>query len=134
MPEAVFRKIDCHMLRAPDLDAAIAFYRDRLGQKLVWKTDIAAGFAMPDTDAELVVHTTLAPETDLLVESVPEAFEKLIGAGASAIMPPFEIAIRKCAVLRDPFGNVLTILDQSKGPLQVDESGNVLEREEVKHP
>ena len=134
MTNAIFRKIDCHMLSAPNLDAAIGFYEGRLGQKLLWKSDVAAGFAMPDTDAELVVHTRLGPETDLKVESVADAFERLIAAGASCIASPFDIAIGRCAVVRDPFGNVLTILDQSKGPLKVDAARNVIRESEAGRP
>lgn len=126
MTDAVFRKIDCHMLRAADLDAAVEFYQNRLGQKLIWRSDEAVGFAMPETDAELVVHKRLPPETDLLVKDVPDAFERLVAAGASAIAAPFDIAIGRCAVVKDPFGNVLTILDQSKGRLEVDKRGNVV--------
>jgi len=131
MTEAVFRRIDCHLLNAPDLDAAIDFYQGRLGQTLIWRSDEAVGFRMPETDAELVVHTRLAPETDLLVRSVPDAISRLITAGASLIRGPFDIAIGKCAVLRDPFGNVLTILDQSKGPLKTDTAKNVVSRTEA---
>jgi catechol 2,3-dioxygenase-like lactoylglutathione lyase family enzyme len=131
MSHAVFRKIDCTLLHTPDLAAAIDFYQGRLGQKLIWKSDEAAGFEMPDAEAELVVHTRLGPETDLVVNCVAEAFDQLIAAGASCITPPFDIAIGKCAVLKDPFGNVLTILDRSKGRLKVDEAGNVISREEV---
>jgi catechol 2,3-dioxygenase-like lactoylglutathione lyase family enzyme len=128
MNQAVLRKIDCFLLNAPDLDAAIAFYQGRLGQRLIWRSDDAAGFEMPDGKAELVVHKRLAPETDLVVKSVAEAFDWLISAGASCIKSPFDIAIGKCAVVKDPFGNILTILDQSKGPLEVDEARNVVPR------
>jgi predicted enzyme related to lactoylglutathione lyase len=131
MPEAVFRKIDCHMLTAADLDAAIDFYQNRLGQTLIWRSDEAAGFNLPDTDAELVVHKRLARETDLLVKNVRDALERLVAAGASCIRGPFDIAIGKCAVVRDPFGNVLTILDQSRGKLKIDAAKNVLSRKEV---
>jgi catechol 2,3-dioxygenase-like lactoylglutathione lyase family enzyme len=131
MSQAVFRKIDCTLLHAPDLEAAIDFYQGRLGQKLIWKSDEAAGFEMPDAEAELVVHTRLGPDTDLVVNCVAEAFDQLIGAGASCITSPFDIAIGKCAVLKDPFGNVLTILDRSKGRLKVDQAGKVVRREDV---
>jgi lactoylglutathione lyase len=126
MTEAVFREIDCYLLHAPDLAAAIAFYRDGLGHGLLLKTDDAAGFELPDARSELVVHRRLAPETDLVVKSVEDAFDTLISAGATCIKPPFDIAIGKCAVMKDPFGNVLTILDRSKGPLKVDRKGNVV--------
>jgi predicted enzyme related to lactoylglutathione lyase len=29
--------------------------------------------------------------------------------------PPFDVAIGRCAVLEDPFGNVVCLLDMSKG-------------------
>jgi len=131
MTDAVFRKIDCQLLSAPDLDAAVDFYQRRLGQKLIWRSDEAAGFGMPDTDAELVVHKRLRSETDLLVESVTDAVERLVAAGATCIQPPFDIAIGRCAILRDPFGNVLTILDQSKGPLKTDAAKNVISQAEI---
>ena len=68
MTEALFRKLDNHLLRVDDLDAAIAFYRDRLGHRLIWRNDEAAGLALPETDAELVLHRHIGPETDILVE------------------------------------------------------------------
>lgn len=126
MDRATFRKIDCILLHSRDLDAAVHFYRDSLGQSLVWRTDVAAGFALPDSDSELVVHSELSAETDIVVHDVPAAFERLMTAGASSVRAPFDIAIGKCAVVKDPFGNVLTILDQSKGKLTVDGDLTVL--------
>ena len=76
MPQPLIRKIDNCMLRVADLDAAISFYRDGLGHKLIWRDDEAAGFALPETDAELVVHRHIGPETDLLVDNVESAFER----------------------------------------------------------
>jgi hypothetical protein len=31
--------------------------------------------------------------------------------------PPFDIAIGRCAVVRDPFGNPLVMVDVSHGPI-----------------
>ena len=56
---ALFRKIDNHLLRVSDLDAAISFYRDKLGHQLLWRSDDSAGFALPETDAEPVSYTHL---------------------------------------------------------------------------
>jgi len=120
MTEPLFRKIDCVMLKAADLDAAVAFYGNALGHTLLWRTEVAAGFAMPQSDAELVVHRELDPQTDLLVNSADDAYRSLVAAGADTVMAPFDIAIGRCAVVRDPFGNVLTFLDQTKGKLKTD--------------
>ena len=124
--EPLFRKLDNHLLRVGDLDAAIAFYRDGLGHPLVWRDREAAGFALPETDAELVVHLRIGPETDILVEDVDSAFAAFLNAGGAAVEPPFDIAIGRCARVRDPFGNVLVILDQSKGRLATAPDGAVI--------
>jgi catechol 2,3-dioxygenase-like lactoylglutathione lyase family enzyme len=135
----LFRKLDNLLLRVADLDAAISFYRDCLGHRVLWRSDEAVGFALPDTDAELVVHLHIGPETDVLVENVDEAFAFFLNAGGEAIEPPFDIAIGRCARVRDPFGNELTLLDQSsaleleprsavspKGALATDQNGRVV--------
>jgi catechol 2,3-dioxygenase-like lactoylglutathione lyase family enzyme len=75
----LFRKLDNHLLRVADLDAAISFYRDRLGHRLLWRSGEAAGFGFPETDAELVVHLHIGPETDILVADVDEAFAAFWG-------------------------------------------------------
>ncbi len=43
----LFRKLDNLLLRVADLDAAIAFYRDRLGHRVLWRTEEAAALAFP---------------------------------------------------------------------------------------
>jgi predicted enzyme related to lactoylglutathione lyase len=126
MTKALFRKLDNHMLHVSDLDAAIAFYRDRLGHPLLWRSEDAAGFALPDTDAELVVHLQIGPETDILVEDVRSAVASFVSAGGEVLQSPFDIAIGLCARLRDPFGNVIVILDQSKRRLKTAADGQVI--------
>jgi catechol 2,3-dioxygenase-like lactoylglutathione lyase family enzyme len=124
--EPLFRKIDNHLLRVADLDAAICFWRDKLGHRLLWRSDEAVGFALPETDTELVVHLKVGPETDMLVANVDEAFTAFMGAGGESVQPPFDIAIGRCARVRDPFGNELVILDQSRGRLATDADGRVI--------
>ena len=125
MKKPLFRKLDNHLLRVTDLEAAISFYRDGLGHSLVWRDHEAAGFALPETDAELVVHLRIGPETDILVENVDSAFALFLSAGGEAVEPPFDISIGRCARVRDPFGNVIVILDQSKGRLVTSADGFV---------
>ena len=121
----LFRKLDNLLLRVADLDAAVAFYGARLGHQVLWRSEDAVGFALPDTDAELVVHLHIGPETDVLVEDTDRAFQLFLSAGGEAVEAPFDIAIGRCARVRDPFGNVLVILDQSKGRLATDADGRV---------
>ena len=81
---------------------------------------------MPETKAELVLHTNLGPEVDLVVANVDEALNRFNGAGGETITGPFDIAIGRCAVVRDPFGNTIVMLDQTKGHLVTNGAGEVI--------
>ena len=122
----VFRKLDCYSVPVENLDKAIAFY-GKLGHSLIWRDgNHAAGLRLPDSDGEIVLHTDRRPvETDLLVESVPEAIERITEAGGKLEFGPIEIRVGLYARLSDPWNNPLTILDFSKGMLATDEEGNV---------
>ena len=124
---ALLRKVDCIRLYVPDLEAGLAFYRDRLGHELIWRSATAAGLRLPESEAELVLQTEeQRQEVDLLVDSADEATKWVEQAGGKVIVPPFEIQIGRCVVLEDPWGNPLVLLDMSKGPLKIDADGNVI--------
>ena len=125
MAEPLVRAIDCVQIPVRDLDEAMAFYGDRLGHVLVWRSDEAAGFALPDQPgAELVVQLARPePETDLLVADVTTATERWVAAGGAVEVEPFDIAIGRCAVVRDPFGNRLVFVDMSRGAIGTSSDG-----------
>ena len=121
------RKVDCLQLCVPDVDAALQFYRDKLGHELAWRTRVAAGLRMPETNAEIVLQTDHKEiEIDLLVDSADDAAARFKDAGGEALVPPFDVQIGRCVVVQDPWGNRLVILDMSKGPLVTDADGNVV--------
>jgi predicted enzyme related to lactoylglutathione lyase len=121
----LFHKIDCLALPVPDLDAAVAFY-ESLGHQLKWRAPTSAAFRLPDSNAELIVMTDRpSRETDITVEVVDEAVERFTAAGGELINGPFEIAIGRCAVVADPWGNPLVLLDNSKGFFTTDDAGSV---------
>jgi predicted enzyme related to lactoylglutathione lyase len=128
MASSFIRAVDCLSLPVPDLDEALAFYRDCLGHQPVWRTASSVGLRLPESEAELVLHTDerrpLAAE--LRVDAVPGAVARFQGAGGSLVAGPFEIQIGRCAVVADPFGNTLVLLDASKGRLRTDADGNVV--------
>jgi predicted enzyme related to lactoylglutathione lyase len=127
MPEPLFRKVDCIQVPVPDLEAGLAFYRDKLGHDLKWRTPAAAGLAMPDSDAEIVLQTERpALEPNLLVDSVDAAAQRIVAAGGRILAGPFDIRVGRCAVVSDPFGNALVLLDLTRGLLATDDEGNVV--------
>lgn len=132
MPDApLFRKVDSYQVPVSDLEAALAFYRDALGHEVVWRSEVAAGLRLPDQEGAEIVLQTERPhaETDLLVESVDEAVERFVSAGGKLLSGPFAIQIGKCAVVADPFGNVLVMLDMSQGRLVTDDDGRIVGNE-----
>jgi len=117
----LLRKVDCVRLYVPDLEAGIAFYRDRLGHELIWRTETAAGLHLPETDAELVLQTEeQRQEVDFLVNSADKSATFIEQSGGKVIVPPFDIQIGRCVVVEDPWGNPLVLLDASKGLLKTD--------------
>jgi predicted enzyme related to lactoylglutathione lyase len=121
------QKVDCIRLYVSDLDLGLAFYRDRLGQELIWRTEEAVGLRLPGGEAEIVLHTERAEmEVDLKVRSAASAAERFQEAGGTVIVPPFDIQIGRAAVVEDPWGNRLVLLDTSKGLLVTDAEGNVI--------
>lgn len=112
----LFRKVDCIQLYVPDLTAGLAFYCNKLGHELLWRTEAAAGLALPDSDAELVLQTERAMmEVDFLVPSAEEAARSFQAAGGSVVVPPFDIPVGRCAVVADPWQNQYVLLDTRKG-------------------
>jgi len=123
----LFRKVDCLQIPVPDLDAGLAFYRDRLGHELIWRTATAAGLRMPDSDAEIVLQTEREEmEVDLLVASADAAATAIVEAGGRVVVEPFDIQIGHGVVVEDAWGNRFVLLDMSKGRLVTDMDGNVV--------
>lgn len=118
----MFKKIDCVMIRVPDVQTAMTYYADVFGLRPSWWSERSAGLVFPESDTEIVVHC----ETDIpsnvevhyLVDDVTVAVQDYIAKGCKLLAEPFDITIGKCAVIADPFGNRLCILDMTKGPLK----------------
>ena len=57
----MLRKIDCIMIRAPDVQGAVKFYAETFGLRPLWQDEGSVGLGFPETDAE-----TLQPLTSTL--------------------------------------------------------------------
>jgi len=114
------------MFNVQDLDAALSFYRDKLGLPLAWRTE--TGLALRVGDSELVLNKgdPREPETDIMVASAEDAARRFVAAGGSIVAGPFDIKIGKCVVVADPWGNKLVLLDSTKGLLKTDKDGFVV--------
>ena len=115
----MLRKIDCVMLKVSELEKAAAYYETVFGLKRLWQDEHSVGMGMPETDAEIVLHDNadLPKEISVhyLVDDVLQAVDTLAKQGCITRAAPFDIAIGKCAVVEDPFGNTLALLDMTNG-------------------
>lgn len=64
-------------------------------------------------------------EANLLVESADAAAREFVAAGGTLVVAPFDIAIGRCAVVQDRWGNRLVLLDHREGRLLTDATGHV---------
>jgi predicted enzyme related to lactoylglutathione lyase len=129
----VLRMVDAVTLPVPDLDQALVFYRDHLGHELIWRNDKLgqAGLRLPDSTTEIVLSENLPYAPNWLVASVPEAIEDFVSAGGTVVVESHPIPVGRLAVVADPFGNSLILLDLSNGRYVVDAEGRVTSVEPV---
>jgi predicted enzyme related to lactoylglutathione lyase len=113
----MLRKIDCILLRVEDLEAAVAYYQEVFGLRVHWRNGPQVGLGLPETDAEIVLESgaklPVEASVHYLVDDVMTAVDYLAARGCRTLVAPFEIAIGRCAVVADPFGNTLGILDMT---------------------
>lgn len=125
-PTPLIRAVDAIQIPVPDLEAALAFYRDALGHQLRWRTATEAGLGLPDAATELVLTTERDRlEPNLLVESADAAAQKFAAHGGTIEVAPFDIPVGRVAVVRDAFGNTLVLIDLRKGRYVTDTDGTV---------
>jgi hypothetical protein len=67
---------------------------------------------LPGSDTEIVLATEHDYAPNWLVASADEAAQVIVSAGGQVVTGPFDI---RAVVAADPFGNVLVLLDLSKG-------------------
>jgi predicted enzyme related to lactoylglutathione lyase len=107
------------MIRVNDLETATAYYHEVFGLTPLWRDELSVGLGFPETDAEIVLHCNpeLPNPVDVhyLVDAVESAVQFFREKDCQVLVEPFDIPIGKCAVIQDPFGTVLSILDMTKG-------------------
>ena len=109
----MIRTVDAVVVHVPDLERGLRFYHDHLGHRLLWRTEVSCSLAMAGSDTELVLSTTLGPQTELTVDSAQAAAERFVAGGGRIITGPDEIQTGTVVVVADPFGNHLVLLDKS---------------------
>ena len=111
------KKIDAVLHWVGDIDEAIRFYVEIMGLKLGWRDESMAGLLFPGNDSELVLHTDDSlpnPNISFQVEDVEEFVDEYREKGYKVLVEPFDIRCGMCAVLSDPYGNGIEVMDLTK--------------------
>jgi predicted enzyme related to lactoylglutathione lyase len=124
----VLQYVDAVTVPVPDLDAGMAFYCDVLGHELIWRNEALgqAGLRTPASETEVVLSTQQGYEPDWKVASADNAADVFRSNGGRVLVEPMDIPIGRLAVVEDPFGNRLVVLDSSKGTYDTDGTGGVV--------
>ena len=112
----MLRKVDRILLRVPHLDSAVNYYRDVLGMKVIKQDTRLANLQLGDGDAELVLHTDADLPAEAIyyrVDSVRDLYQRRSSLKLTFISPPSPISRGYRATVKDPFGNVLLLLDRT---------------------
>jgi predicted enzyme related to lactoylglutathione lyase len=115
----MLKRIDCVMIRVDDVATAEKFYSEVFGLKALWREAGSVGMALPETNAEIVLHNNTAiphkVEVHYLVDNVVAAMKYYAENGCRVLAPPFDVLIGKCAVIQDPFDTTICLLDLTSG-------------------
>jgi catechol 2,3-dioxygenase-like lactoylglutathione lyase family enzyme len=110
-------RLDFVYLPVPDLQPALALYRDQLGFDELWREgDLTVGLALPGTETAVMVDAAAEPGAGpgpiFGVESVDAWLD---GRALDVTMPPTEIPGGHIMGFRDPGGNHVYVMDQLAG-------------------
>ena len=126
MTKALIDHVDCVCITVKPLEDGYKFYHDKLGFNLVWRSEHKIGLMMEDGKTELVLQDDDVMETDLKVSSVEETIKSWGLAGGKLSAGPKDIPIGNWALIEDPWGNKLSILDTSKGTFITNKGGEII--------
>lgn len=112
----MLQRVDRILMRVPQVGAGVRYYREVMGLKVVREDARVASLLFPDGKTELVLHSDPdlpAEAVYYLVEDVRGLFEKRAELKIQFVQAPTPVARGWRAAIRDPFGNVLLIIDRS---------------------
>ena len=94
-------RIDRHIIRVPNLDSAVRYYRDVLGLTLARQEKHVASFRLADDSSELILHADPDQPEDAiyyLVDDVRDIFHRREELKLAFVSPPAQASrlLRQC--------------------------------------
>lgn len=111
----MLRRVDRILLRVTGISAAVRYYRDVLGLSLLKEDPRGALLRFPD-GVELFLHADPDLPAEAVyyqVDDVRALFERRSELKLQFVQPPAAVGRGYRAAIRDPFGNILLIVDRT---------------------
>ncbi len=113
------QKVDAVMYLVDDIYDAAKFYEEALGLRRGWTDDENGmiGMLFPGNDTELVLHMDKSlpnPNISYQVRDVEDFVQRYREQGYRVLGDPFDIRCGKCALLENPYGARIEIMDLTK--------------------
>ena len=100
----------------PTIDAVLPFYRDTLGFTEAWREgETTVALQVPGTDVQLMLDAPGEKAGPVLILDSLHAYIAQLGDAGDGIQP-IEIPGGYWAVMEDPAGNPVYLMDQSTDP------------------
>jgi len=112
----MLQRIDRILLRVPALESAVRYYRDVLGLKLLRQDSRLASFQLAQEGTELVLHADADLPAEAIyyrVDDVRQLYREREKFKLQFIQSPAPAARGWRATVKDPFGNILLLIDQT---------------------
>jgi hypothetical protein len=100
----------------PTIEAVLPFYRDTLGLTEAWREgETTVALQVPGTDVQLMLDVPGEKAGPVFILDSIHSYVEQLGDGANGVVP-VEIPGGYWAVIDDPAGNPVYLLDQSRDP------------------
>lgn len=112
----MLQRVDRLLYRVESVPAATRYWNASLGLHILHQTDKLAVLRFPEGGVEVVLHSDPdlpASAVYFLVENVRDIYERRGELQLSFVAPPVQASRGFRAVARDPFGNVLLLIDRA---------------------
>ncbi len=110
----MLKRVDRVIVRVPQLESAVRYYRDVLGVKLLKQTNDLATFALGESELVLHANADLPEEaTYYLVDDVREMYRRREELKLKFSGAPVPVTRGYRATAKDPFGTLLLLLDRT---------------------
>lgn len=115
----MLRKVDRILIRVPQIEGAVHYYRDAMGLTVVREDAHIAVLRFPEGSIELVLHSDSELPAEgiyFLVDDVREMYDRRDELKLTFIAAPSETSRGFRAIVKDPFGTVLQLVDHKRDP------------------